>query len=738
MILPDPQDGRVSVYALSDELGEGFVADEVALHLSELTGVRHERPRRVGGVSEAEAPCLALEVSPELGREAHDCRVEDGRVRIRGGDARGVYYGALALFEALGFRWYAPGEDGTVTPPASAAEVPDDWRSAGTPSLDWRGYHICGTGFTREGEPIGHFDHETALWMARNRMNFKPIHNDEYDEVTPLLREVGLSPLAFGHSYSGWMPNEEFEAHPELFAEIAGKRRPGGQPCLSNPETLRRFVERIVAFMDAHPDLPIVSIAPNDGYKFCQCAGCAAMDSAEDREKAEVNRRNHVFSARVAAEVRKLRPDRQVSTLSYCNYLEPSDDVPPEANLAVSMCITRAQTRALDDPESPSNRTFRERLDRWLAKTGGVFWSAYYLSYGGTFPRPYEGQIARTIRYLVKRGVRGLKSEVTPGRYDRWQSAVFYLYLVARLAYDAGTEPDALLQDFCERYYGPAAEPCIESHRLHSAVVERFDGEMRYVEAPLLPTLYTDDEIERLNALGGEAARAVEGADPAFGRRLEPLLRQAGELARSRGEVLRAEAESAPLACPHWAEGPTFEDFDDLVWTEQRMRPNLLPYPEPSRFATAWTDEALWVCFRLGEPDVAASVEADKVREGAWGRSLVDCFFCPDPASGFYYQVVVNVVGGTYVARCRGREWNAGYTMDLSPQVRHLARRWELILRLPFTSLEAGTPAPGGRWRLAVNRGQQCRSPRVLGGWPMGGSWHRVDTMGELVFRREP
>lgn len=730
-------DGTVATFALTPQAATGFIAAEAALHLSELTGRPHAAPKSVDRAPAIAGPAVTLNVDPSLGREAFDCAEQDGFVRICGGDARGLYYGLMAFFESLGCRWYAPGEDGTVIPHADPVEIDRGWRARGRPSLPWRGLHICGTGMTREGVRMPHFDYDTALWMIRNRLNFKPIHNEQYDEVFPLLDALMLTPLAFGHSYSRWVPPGDFERHPDFFALVAGARQPRGQLCLSSEPLRQELVRRIVAYMDSHPGLPIVSLAPNDGYKWCQCPACQAMDSAADSAKGELNRRHHLFTADIARRVRALRPGRRISSISYSNYLDPADDAPREEALAISMCITRAQNRAMDDPASPSNRECMSRLDHWLDKAGEVFWSGYFLSYGGTFPRPYERQIVQTIRALAERGVAGMKSEVSPGRYDSWRSAEFYMYLVARAMYDAHLDADALREDFCRRYYGAAGLHCAAYHGVNSARVASFAGELRDIDATVLPALYSDADVRDLLEHAARAEGAAEAEPPVVRRRLAPLLRQAREIADSRREAVLSLQEAGPLVARHLTQPPAFADFDSFTWTAQRIRCSRLPYRQASRFAVAWTQDALWLLFRLGEPDVKAAAQSGRQTPDAhvWGASNVDCFISPVPETGVYYQVAANILGSVYVARCRGREWNALWPMTVNASVRHLADRWELILGVPFAGMESSSPPPGTRVRLSVNRGQMCQSPSVLGGWPDGGRWHKIDTLGEVILQ---
>jgi Domain of unknown function (DUF4838)/Carbohydrate-binding family 9 len=738
MILNSTTGGRVRVYALCDEAAKGFIADEIALHLTTATGVAHPLPERIQKIDDAPAQSILLILDPDLGREAYDCNVDDGHVRIRGGDARGLYYGVLAFLEYLGFRWYAPSDIGTVNPKLAQVSVAEDWHAAGAPSLLWRGYHICGTGWTKDGKRMGHFDYETALWMARNRMNFKPIHNDEYDEMHDTLDELLLSPLAFGHSYGDWLPDSMFETHPEYFPLIAGKRQKRGQCCVSNPEVRNHFIKEILKYIESHPRLPIISIAPNDGYRFCQCDDCMALDTESDKANKEINRRHHLFSAALAKAVGEKYPDVKLGSIGYCNYLDPADDVQPEDSLAVSLCITRAQNHPLDAQGSPSNEILLNRLNRWTEKAGSVFWSAYYLSYGGTFPRPYRQQVVQTLRLLAEKGVAGIKSEVTPGRFERWQSAVFFMYLIAKTSYDVNTDPDKLLEEFCRTYYGRAWESCLQYYQLNESLMARYKGDITYMGATLIPKLYSEGDTARLQEMMDKAKESLADADPVYLKRLQPLLKQANEIAVSRREVLLSEAEAGPLDAPHLNAPPTFKDFDRLKWMTQRIRSNRLPFPTSGQFAVAWTDESLYLCFRMEEPDMAKARSQDGLNQGVWGGSLVDCFLSPDPDSGVYFQVAANLFGRAYTARCKEREWDNDYDVSEKVQVQYVGNRWEMIIALPFDRLGMASPASGKRMRLAMNRGQTCQSPRTLGGWPRGGSWHKIETMGELIFRREP
>jgi len=616
-----------------------FIIKEINLHLQELTG---EKPILLKKV-EDNFSAVIINIKSKIPVDSYEIMVNKNKLYISGGNNRGLYYGIIAFFEYLGCRWYAPGKIGEVIPKLTEIEIPENLSIKGQPSIPWRGFHICGSGLTRQGVPKGHWDYETALWMIRNKMNFKPIHNSQYDNVNPLLQELLLSPLAFGHSYSKWIPSKEFTKHPEFFSMINGKRQKKGQFCVSNPELRKELVRRIVEYAEKHPDLPIISLAPNDGYRWCECPNCVKLDTPQDRKNKELNQRTHWFNAQIARELKKINPNITISSIAYCNYLEPGENLIKTDNLLVGICITKSQNHPLTDEKSPSNTIVRERFLRWQQKVGKVFWSAYYLSYGGTFPRPYEMQLAETIRFLKEHNLNGLKSEVVPGNYDKWRSAIYYMYLIPRLLYDSTSDPNKVLDDFCENFYGPAAESCKKYYLINRKAVAEYKKELIYISSSTLLELYPEESIRSLEQTILTAEQAVADND-IYSERVALLRKQFDEIKSSRLEMKKCAAESKSLTAEKISKEPKWSDFDNFKWINMRQRSNYLLFTPPSSFVVRAGEKKLWLFFKLGETDMSG-LSRESVGENGFHGSNVDFFFSPEPESEIYYQLAVNYYG---------------------------------------------------------------------------------------------
>lgn len=705
-----------------DVTADSLPAQELQTHLQLLTG---QRP----ATTSSSSPFISLNIQPAgLPVEGYLIRWDDaGRgIVITGADERGLLYGVYDLLEGWGVRWFAPGDYGLVAPRVDTLSMPRETRRTGSPAIQDRGFHICGYGKDKSGARAAHFDFDTLVWMRRNRMNFKPVHNDQYPQVGPVLESMGLKALAFGHSYGDWFTSEDFDGHPEWFALIAGKRQKGAQLCLSNPGLQAETVRRVVALANQNPGLKIISLAPNDGYRYCQCEACLALDTPQDRATQSINRRQHLFTQTIADEAAKQVPGLKVSTLAYANYLDPASNLPAQPALAVSACITRTLNRAVDDPASPANQKVWSRVKAWTQKAGYITFSEYYLSYGGLLPRPYESQTLATIRALRDAGVKGFKSEVVAGNDPKWRASVFHLYLTARALWNPDLNLAALQDDFFANYYGPAAKPAQAIHQIYSDALRNTPVEVVALDARILPELFSQPAIDRLLTLA-DACQASAAAEP-YKSRIADLTAQAKLVAESRLEIVHAIQEASPHAILKLPQPP---GETPLTTPLIPMRNRVSLMPEPATMRLAWTDDALIIQAQVTDP-LPQPTEPGPV----FARTHLDLFICPDPESKVYFQIAASPQGGLYTARCKAKAWDASFKPVIHTQTTQLApNQWRLTLAIPYASLDTPRPTPGSTWKLGLNVNFREAGGGRHSGWPMGAAFHNIDRFGTVSFQ---
>jgi hypothetical protein len=96
-------------------------------------------------------------------------------------------------------------------------------------------------------------------WCARNRMAQGFLLNS-------------------GHSYGEMIGQNKaaFDAHPEYYALVGGKRVVNGESkmCLSNPGLRKVLVDYAVRKVKANPTIDSISADPSDGGGWCECEEC--------------------------------------------------------------------------------------------------------------------------------------------------------------------------------------------------------------------------------------------------------------------------------------------------------------------------------------------------------------------------------------------------------------------------------------------------------------------------------
>ena len=72
--------------------------------------------------------------------------------------------------------------------------------------------------------------------------------------------------------------NDLITPHPEYYSLIAGKRQPGTQLCLSNPEVLQVLIESLKNKIQEKPASTYWSVSQDDNDRYCQCDACKALN----------------------------------------------------------------------------------------------------------------------------------------------------------------------------------------------------------------------------------------------------------------------------------------------------------------------------------------------------------------------------------------------------------------------------------------------------------------------------
>lgn len=642
-----------------------------------------------------------------------------GELGIFAYDQRGSLNAVHEFLRGLGVRWYMPGDLGTVMPAMDAIPLPDLNRVV-EPAFDWRMVTFA-TYFSTAPEDV--------LFYLRQGFN----HGNVVGHWSHGLRTVTAR-------------REMKEQHPERYALVRGVRLTDrNHACLSSPGLFDAAVRFGRAMFD-HYDLPMVSMMPQDGFNFCECALCEGKDTPERGRNGLHSDYVWEFVDRVARELYKTHPDRKVNCLAYGTYRLPPLDI-ERFSPNVSVGIVHARGRHFDDPKV--REELLELRAQWQTKTDNPMWTweHYLFSQRPPFvPFFFPQAIAKGIRSLADDGFFGEFIEVPIGPFETRGHAMhepginhLNLYVTGRLQWDPTLNLERLLDEYYTRFYGPAA-----------ADMQAF---IEYCEANRSELREQVDKINHaFDLLATAAASAPEGSVHA--RRIALITEYMQGLGEWRDQLIRGREGVPVTQAPVRKQVELTLDgrLDEAVWAELPENPLVdvrsgEPARTPSWFKIFWDggerEGHLVVGVRCEEPDME-NLRVMTTESGDWrifNDDNLDVMLGTQSHS--YYQIAVNAAGATVdMARTLGHH-ELGWS-SLAQVAAHQGQDyWSIEMRIPVTGeqtpgdpmheLAGWRPSAEAPWHIQIGR-QRLRGPdREWSAWsPTGGNFHDIMRFGRL------
>lgn len=463
----------------------------------------------------------------ELGTEDFIITVKKNRIVIAGAHWRGTTYGVFALLEQLGCRWWSFNEEDV--PPAATLKLKKQNTVLKAPFSIHRIWN-------------------NEAQATENFFNFK-------------LRSDSLEQMTHGHSLYPLLTPYATN-HPEIYPMNGkGKRAPNKLHfCYLAPgiaDYLTEALAREVETRKGNVKDWIYFAGMGDWYGgMCECPDCKKVY----REETWVNpdgRTNLAYTATllrmINATAEKLEaryPGVRVGTFAYMSLEAPPAKTVPRENVIIR--VPRLRHCTVHSAEScGGNRAFRRNLERWCQLAPG---RVYVWEYGASFnnflfPFPCLYSMAENLKFYHRLGVGGVEIQ---GNYVSLGGdlAVLKNYVWSKIFWDPAADPRAVLTNFCQGYYGPAAQSM-------SAYVETLEQSVRgtnpicadeFSKFPYLSAAVTK-QLAQLR----DTALAAAGSDTNISRRV-------------------GEATIGLEARVLWKAGPLVEQGDKL------LRPDLGGY----------------------------------------------------------------------------------------------------------------------------------------------------------------
>lgn len=412
-----------------------YAAEELQRYVRKMTGVELSVTKQT---PPEDSRVVQIEVTGD-GQDSFRLKVDGNVLAISGGKA-GVLYGVYEILERYGgCGWFSSWHE--VVPKLERLEVPDDLDFRDAPAFALR-------------EPFWK-DAFVPDFAARLRINGNRAALEAKHGGKPFRYHTKLT---IAHTFETLVPcGRYFDAHPEYFCEIDGRRqRLGhrGQLCLTNPDLVGIVVSNVLAAIASEPGIRIVGVSQNDNDRYCQCTKCAAVNAEEGSTAGTMVR----FVNAVAERVAERHPDVLVQTLAYMHTRKTPKITRPLPNVVPCLCSIECDfSTPLAEGVFAENKSFADDLRGWAAVSRQLLiWNYCTDFYQYLKPFPNTPAMRENLRLFRDCRVCGVMEQ---GAYQGWHGefAELKAYLQAKWLWNPELDEKMLLDRFFTGYYGKAA-----------------------------------------------------------------------------------------------------------------------------------------------------------------------------------------------------------------------------------------------------------------------------------------
>jgi len=672
-------------------------------------------------------------------------------------------YGIYGLLKKYGnVRWFFPGPEGEYCP-RSPNFLVSSGVTISNPSFQYRTLNLCCANMNSKMT-------DTWDWMVRNGMQMacrwetSKARRKELDRYPEEREKRGDENVGGGHSFSYLISDNLFDAHPEYFALIDGKRTPQGastgdgtekQPCTSNPKVVEIMTEKLIEWGEIPPRGGSFLIGNNDSPVWCQCENCVKLDPPEEREKHFVSTRYWTLLNAMADKALAKNPELKLKGWAYQNFQEPPVGIVPDKRLSVVTCLhQRCYRHRMDDENCASNKRFRDMLVNWV-KLNPISTYEYTdcLSGGDVIYLPLEHVFAHDLKYYHQIGVRGSLTETVPpdgvfgpaldnrGTKEMWLATWQFVYMMAYFLWDVDADYAAVYEDMGSKFYG-VAWPVMKQYRAKLATAwEETPGDMIYgtpnialgkcLERPGLET----DLLKLLN----DAEKTAAG-DEAL---LKKIRREREYFALSwqkmhKEYVAQSKLEVGASRC---VEKITIDGkLDEKEWGKAEFISGFIALEkgdkaDPQTFVRILYDkDNIYFGVESLEPELSRMKVVCVKKDGrVWEDNDIEIFLAAPAGAVKYLHLVVNSAGVVYDSMTTGTGFtDVGFDSRAEVKTATLPDRWVLEARIPTSALGSSTK-DGEVWKVNVAR---CRvlTDGALRGSSLCGVFHGVEFFRSIAF----
>ena len=427
-----------SVYVIAlaaDAIGaEQTAARELQEHLKQMSGAilpiksESEVPEKAPQILVGGGPRVQWLVEQpnvkSLGADGFFITTSGNRIILAGGRPRGTLYAVYEFLEALGCRFWAPGEStipkqSTIRIPAINATYssPFHYREQFTNSVQQDPI------FATRMRENGHFQTQKEDWGSH------------------------YSIIGFVHTFDALLPpSKHLKDHPDWYGPGAA------QPCLTNLAARQEIIKNALAQVRSNPSAGLISISQNDNVSPCQCVNCKALETQEGSPSGPLLQTVNA----VAEAVEKEFPNFWVETLAYQYTRKPPKNIRPRPNVIIRLCSIEADfSKPLD---SEANADFRNDIRGWKAIAPRLYIWDYMTNFTNSiWPHPNFRVLGPNLRFFAENNVVGVFEQGDAYSNGSGDFPQLRAYLIGKLMWNPHQDENKIIDEFMQGYYGKAA-----------------------------------------------------------------------------------------------------------------------------------------------------------------------------------------------------------------------------------------------------------------------------------------
>jgi len=374
--------------------------------------------------------------------------------------------------------------------------------------------------------------------------NFSSLGNKGYGrahEWTMLQRlQLDSMQMTGGHGFGDWW-DRYHEKYPEIFAlQPDGSRSAFPTPhnvklCMSNPLVWQLWLENVAEDFAKDPNLSVFNASPNDGWSsgHCICPNCSAWDHPDGeprlfhwKDKREVrpalSDRDVTFANQLGHLLKEKYPDKdyRVLMMSYGHSRPVPVKARPSDNVIMSLVANFYGRTGLVDRGSTRGDTYRQQFEGWAKMVPSMLWRPNTGSPAGWQQGLPDLSTQQTIRDLKAVAAANCEGIYIDGVWEHWATLGPQYYVMAQLVWNPAADADAVLADYYQRAFGPAAQPVREYYEALEQARMAFTENNGEAGVFTFTKLYTDELLQASQACLDRAAASV-AKDSIYARRVD-------------------------------------------------------------------------------------------------------------------------------------------------------------------------------------------------------------------------